>query len=147
MPRFPNKQAGFTLIELLIVILVMGVLAGVVISVIDPIEKENIAKDGAIKQNLNEVYIGLESFRTAEGFYPDDGSNDSPLDASAADRDVAIRYIRTWPPFFDYTDSGGNFSIQVPMASSSDFFKYSSVWKEIRECADTTDPSDVSDCD
>jgi len=38
---FHRKEEGFTLIELLIVVVIIGILAGVLITVINPIRQQN----------------------------------------------------------------------------------------------------------
>ncbi|PIP56974.1 type II secretion system protein GspG, partial [candidate division WWE3 bacterium CG22_combo_CG10-13_8_21_14_all_39_12] len=46
LPSFQKKSFGFTLIELLVVIVVIGILAGVIIVVINPNLQQEKAKEG-----------------------------------------------------------------------------------------------------
>ncbi len=54
-------QAGFTLVELLIVIVIIGILAGVVISVLNPIQQQRRARDGAVKAQLDKMALSAKS--------------------------------------------------------------------------------------
>ena len=67
-----NTQKGFTLIELLIVIVIIGILAGVLISVIDPVSQQNRARDAGIEASMNKVVLATEGYVSAYGFVPDD---------------------------------------------------------------------------
>lgn len=48
----PNKQKGFTLIELLVVIVVIGILAGIVVNIIDVQEYQKQARDA---RRINDI--------------------------------------------------------------------------------------------
>lgn len=67
-----NFQKGFTLIELLIVIVIIGILAGVLISVINPAAQQNKAKDANVKAAISKVALATESFISAYGRAPAD---------------------------------------------------------------------------
>jgi len=54
-------RRGFTLIELLIVIVILGILAGVVVIVINPTRQQNRAKDAIIKSTLIKISMVLAS--------------------------------------------------------------------------------------
>ena len=54
-----NTKKGFTLIELLIVIGIIGILAGVIIAVINPTRMRNRAKDAVIKTTLEKMGLAL----------------------------------------------------------------------------------------
>jgi len=55
LPSFQKKSFGFTLIELLVVIVVIGILAGVIIVVINPNLQQEKAKEGVIKGNVDKI--------------------------------------------------------------------------------------------
>lgn len=67
-----NSQKGFTLIELLIVIVIIGILASVLISVIDPTSQQNRAKDAGIEAAINKVVLATEGYVSAYGSVPTD---------------------------------------------------------------------------
>lgn len=64
-------QSGFTLIELLIVIVIIGILAGVLIAVIDPASTQNRARDASVQATLNKIALAAGGFRSAYGVTPD----------------------------------------------------------------------------
>src|SRR3989344_4804781 len=65
-----NTQKGFTLIELLIVIVIIGILAGVLISVINPAQQTNRARDAGVQASMNKVALATEGFISAYGRAP-----------------------------------------------------------------------------
>jgi len=63
-----NKNKSFTLIEILIVIVIIGILAGVImISTSSSIDK---TKDAIRRNDLGMISRGLRAYQTAHGFYP-----------------------------------------------------------------------------
>jgi len=68
--KLNTYQKGFTLIELLIVIVVIGILSGIVISVIDPVEQQNRAKDGVVLSSLNKFALNAGSYSSTYGTSP-----------------------------------------------------------------------------
>jgi prepilin-type N-terminal cleavage/methylation domain-containing protein len=67
-----RSEKGFTLIELLIVIVIIGILAGVLIAVIDPTRQQNRARDANVIATLNKVALATEGFISAYGRSPTD---------------------------------------------------------------------------
>lgn len=65
------KERGFTLIELLIVIVIIGILAGVVISIINPAKQQNRAKDANVQAAMNKAALAIQGYNSAYGTYPD----------------------------------------------------------------------------
>ena len=63
---------AFTLIELLVVITIIGILAAVVVSIIDPEGKQNMAHDGVSKSIMNKVVLSTEGFISAYNNAPDE---------------------------------------------------------------------------
>jgi prepilin-type N-terminal cleavage/methylation domain-containing protein len=66
-----NKKSGFTLIELLIVIAIIGVLAGLVIAVINPTRQRQRAQDGVLIRTINNLAASVAAFEAAKGRVPD----------------------------------------------------------------------------
>ena len=61
---------GFTLVELLISITIVGILAGITISLIDPFKYQNRTRDTAIVTNLNKVALSTNSYLIAYNSAP-----------------------------------------------------------------------------
>jgi len=55
---FPRKsQNGFTLIELLIVIVIIGILSGVLVSVINPVQQQHRANQTVMRSSLEKLHM------------------------------------------------------------------------------------------
>ncbi len=70
--RFP-KSTAFTLIELLVVIAVIGILAGVLLMVVNPSEQLKKARDAQRKHDLSQIQKALEVYYNDNGKYPNSG--------------------------------------------------------------------------
>ncbi len=83
-----KNQKGFTLIELLIVIVIIGILAGVLIAIINPAQQQNRAKDAGVQATINKVGLAVEGFISAYGRAPNDvelmGSLQNAADVGAS---------------------------------------------------------------
>lgn len=55
------SQKGFTLVELLIVIVIIGILAGVVIGVLNPVQQQNRARDAGLRAHLDKMALSTKS--------------------------------------------------------------------------------------
>jgi prepilin-type N-terminal cleavage/methylation domain-containing protein len=65
-----RSEGGFTLIELMIVIVILGVLAGIVIFAVGGItDNGNVA---ACKSDVKTVSVAVEAFKAKNGNYPPD---------------------------------------------------------------------------
>ena len=65
-----KSQKGFTLIELLIVIAVIGVLAGVLVTLINPATHLRRARDTQRKSDLSRIQSAIEIYRADLSAYP-----------------------------------------------------------------------------
>ncbi len=66
-------SGGFTLVELLLVIAIIGVLAGIMLSVVDTGQQKAIAEDSVKRTTLDKLAQGIEAFAVSEGHYPAGG--------------------------------------------------------------------------
>lgn len=148
---------GFTLIELLLVVGVIGVLAGVSISIINVSKQKTSARDSIRLANLEKLISGIESYGSAEGTYPSD--TDTPDDHNFKNEIVAEEpisfYLKQWPDGvnddgvidevnYGYKygkDANGNAALLVPISKDKDqtnipttMYKYNSVWGKIQTC-------------
>lgn len=63
-------KKGFTLIELLIVIAVLGILAAVTVTAINPVRRLNQANDSKVKNDVGEIAGAMEAYFTTTTYYP-----------------------------------------------------------------------------
>ena len=82
-----NPQQGFTLIELVIVIGILGILMGVVISVLNPALYQKKARDAVRKSHIVDISKAANAYFTEVGSWP----NQTGLTSGA------IPYIKSWP--------------------------------------------------
>ena len=150
MNKKSNTFHAFTLIEMLIVLGIIGILSGIFINTINARHQQEIATDAQRRQKLKESVDLVEGFRVAEGHYPDEGTNNNPLDSTADDQTLLENYLSEWYPGLIYNVDGDTFSIHIESAVTTNVYKYSSVWSSIRECSTTDseyDMNDPSECD
>lgn len=74
MISLKNKQSGFTIVELLIVIVVIGILAGLVVTTFAGIQKK--ARDTERQTDVKAVHAQLEAYYAQNGFYPTEANMD-----------------------------------------------------------------------
>jgi len=118
---------GFTLIELLLVVSILGILAGVMTSVINPNVQRNKAQDAIKRSNIEKLAQSIEAYCAGEGVCP------------SVNTDTVLRntYVKQWPADISYYwgNSYRDFEINVALSSnSSKFYRYNSVWGSIKEC-------------
>lgn len=59
------REKGFTLIELLIVIVIIGILAGVVIAVMNPAEQQRRARESVVRSNTDKICLAMHACAAA----------------------------------------------------------------------------------
>lgn len=63
-----QQQSGFTIVELLIVIVVIGILAGLVLNTFNGIQAR--ARDTERRTDVNAIHAQVEAYHADNGFYP-----------------------------------------------------------------------------
>lgn len=63
-------KKGYTLVELLMVIGIIGILAGLLITVLNPLTQIQKARDAKRKADLQQIGAALEQYRADKGTYP-----------------------------------------------------------------------------
>ena len=76
-----RNESGFTLIELLIVIVILGVLAGIVVFAVSGINDNS--KTSACKSDKKNLEIAIESYYAQNKHYPNK-TDDYPTSSSGA---------------------------------------------------------------
>lgn len=72
-----RNDRGFTLIELMIVVVIIGILAG--ISIPNLLTLQDRARESAVKSNMHTIQLALEDFAVQTlGFYPDGAASTTP---------------------------------------------------------------------
>lgn len=100
--KITHRESGFTLIELLIVIAIVGILAGLVISIINPTLQRNKAEDGVRIANIGKTVNAINAYYAREGIVPQDiNGNGNPLD----DANGLTSFVNAWPTTgaYEYT--------------------------------------------
>lgn len=151
--RYLRSNKGFTLVELLVVISLVGILAGVMISIINPVKQRKIAEDGVKMANLQKYALGIEAYGNANSFYPDEmeyGEDNVPLVPEI--RSFIAQVPNDEPPgaFYSYNidSSDDSFTITVTKTVDPSYcFKYRSTWGKIKSCPiGHCDIGDYADC-
>jgi general secretion pathway protein G len=88
-----QKESGFTLTELLIVIVILGILAGVVVFAVQAFQDRG--KTAACKADFRSAEVAVEAYYAQNSAYPNDWDQ------------IVPQYLRTQP------DGGGNYTIFV----------------------------------
>ena len=68
MKSIKNKQSGFTIIELLIVIVIIGILAGLVLTTFNGIQQKG--RDTERQTDVKAIHAQVEAFWAQKGYYP-----------------------------------------------------------------------------
>ena len=91
-----KNESGFTLIELLIVIVILGVLAGIVVFAVSGINDNS--KDSACKSDKKNVEIATESYYAQNKAYPSGSDSDARIKVL-----TDANFLREAPSTTNYT--------------------------------------------
>jgi prepilin-type N-terminal cleavage/methylation domain-containing protein len=91
-----QNQSGFTLTELLIVIVILGVLAGIVVFAVAGLTERGVKS--ACEADKRTVQTAVEAYHAQNGNYPTGGSNDDRLQDL-----IDAELLRDKPSTDDYT--------------------------------------------
>lgn len=102
MPR--SSQSGFTLIEIMVVVVILGILAGIVVPRI--MDRPDTARVEAAKQDIRAIESALNLYRLDNNHYP---STDQGLEA-LVEEPTGDPEPRNWQGYLDQvpTDPWGN---------------------------------------
>ncbi len=98
-----QRDDGFTLIELLIVIVVLGVLAGIVVFGVSTFRSDSVRS--ACRADIKTVQVAVDAFFAKNGRYPDGIGS-----ATDGNVNTLVRggYLKAAPPATEYTISYTN---------------------------------------
>ena len=114
---YKRLKNGFTLIELLIVIVLLGILSGVLYSVVNPETSRNAAKSSIKIVNISKIVDAVETYASLEGEYPE----------TEADL-IGSEYVLNWPDGepsatdtyeYRYDEDSGFYTISTDNTSNS----------------------------
>ncbi|MER7002912.1 prepilin-type N-terminal cleavage/methylation domain-containing protein [Dactylosporangium sp. NPDC000555] len=86
-----ENESGFTLVELLIVIVILGILAGIVVFAVGAFNDRG--EKAACKADKKTVEVAVEAYRAQTGTYPAAGG----WEVLTSPSDAAKRYLKEEP--------------------------------------------------
>lgn len=135
-----STGSAFTLIELLLVVGIIGILAGVMTTVINPTRQRLTAMDGVARSNLEKMVQSIESYCSAEASCP---TTANYSDANSVLRKSYILAIPTDTPIsYYYSAATSQYVLYVNKPSNTaKCLKYYSGNGIIQECAVASCPT------
>jgi type II secretion system protein G len=93
-PTRPRARQGFTLVEMLVVIVIIGILAGLITAA--AFRAQIAAKRAVIKMEIAQLAMALESYKNEYGAYPPDffGLQHNDTDVQDAAKTAVIAHLR-----------------------------------------------------
>lgn len=152
-----RPKAGVTMIELLFVVFLISILSAITIRLVSVGRQREVAEDASNRSNLYKICAAIEAYYEGENQrYPAECSgpgcppNRNPLHPSALHSSTLSFYLKDWPgedDQFIYNSQPDAYSVHVKKTVSDDFYKCNYTWKNVQECASTTDENDIDACD
>jgi prepilin-type N-terminal cleavage/methylation domain-containing protein len=142
MPKHKSSQDGFTLVELLLVVMLIGVMAGSLVSLINYTQHRKNAQDAIMRVNMDKLVTGIESYRTLEGRYPSDTNGDGdPSDDTRLTEYIRGGWLNNAPVgavyVYSVNSTRDDAGIMVTLNSGKKI-KYRTEWGMQKECVPTT---------
>lgn len=116
------RQRGFTIVELLIVIVIIGILAGLVILLYTGIQSR--ARDTDRDTDVRTFKIALEQYKAENGFYPSVGTDNLGYSADNLSAALVPTYIKAIPRDPQYPAAGKVYSYVRGTAASDSYGLY-----------------------
>lgn len=139
-----RNNKGFTLVELMVTISILGILMGLVVTVLNPASFRAKARDGRRQSDLQVVQSAVEMYYAQNSVYPSGTSADAlnlvlGAGGGGAWASGGVTYLSRTPtdpqptpqPSYCYTPASGGFLICAQMEGSS------SLWVS-GSCGSTT---------
>ena len=101
--RLLVSEDGFTLIELLIVIVILGILAGIVVFAVGNARSDSVSS--ACKADVKSVNTAAEAYKASNGTYPIQAS--LPLRTYPISGDYTVTYTQSTGTAVGALTSGG----------------------------------------
>jgi len=101
-------ERGFTLVELLIVIVILGILAGIVVFAVGNLTSN--AKTNACSTEKSTITTALEAYKAQTGSYPQGSGGTAKADRMSAltsPSGAAGQLLKTTPTNYEITDNSG----------------------------------------
>lgn len=92
---------GITLVELLVVIAIVAAIAGITITIVNPVVQQNRARDGVLQKAVADIALALQSYYNIRGYFPD------PSNAAQ------MNDFRNFLDNADYFDPDGSYVIRI----------------------------------
>jgi general secretion pathway protein G len=105
-----EDESGFTLIELLIVIVILGILAGIVVFAVGGVTDRGTK--AACQSDLKSVEVAVEANFAQNGTYP--------ADDAAAQAALVPGFLHSYPDTVTYAKSGTSFTVTGAKGASRD---------------------------
>lgn len=129
------------MIELLIVIALIGILSGVLLTVINPDSQKAIAKDGVRSGTLSSLANTLNVYYASEGvLLTDTNGNGNVLDDNTT---TLGKYLNSWPhdndlsgidDYYYVLDTPNNdFCVSVKMGTKDAYFKFTNAGSKVHK--------------
>ena len=141
--RILNTKKGFTLIELLIVVGVLGILSGVIISVINPERFRGRARDAVRKNDLAVVKGAIELYYAENNTYPGTGTINFLIRGSSW-IEGGVTYLRSVPqdPKFKMDAGYPNYCYEKDNPSAGNYV----LCAKVEDANSASVPSGVATC-